>query len=104
MSLLPKGPAVLACFLVFTASALPSARAADDFFFDNDAQTPSPITNRMALTASFFHASVDTELRVDPPGRPLFGTEVSGARGLGFKPSENDGLVDLMFRLRERNR
>jgi hypothetical protein len=104
MSLLAKRPAVLACFLVFTASALQSARAADDFFFDNGAQTPSPITDRMALSASFFHASVDTELRVDPPGRPLFGTEVSGARDLGFKPSENDGLVDLMFRLRERNR
>jgi hypothetical protein len=103
MTLLPKLPAVLACFLVFTAAALRAAQAADDFF-DDDAQTPSPITDRMALSASFFHASVDTELRVDPPGEPLFGTAVSGARDLGFKPSENDGLVDLMFRLRERNR
>jgi hypothetical protein len=91
-----------ACFVLLAGSAWRQARADD--FFDNDAQTPSPITDRFALSASFFHASVDTDLRVDPPALPLAGTEVSGQRDLGFKPSENDGLVDLMFRLRERNR
>jgi hypothetical protein len=92
-----------ACFVLLAGSAWRPTWAADDFF-DSDAQTPSPITDRFALDASFIHASVATELRVDPPGRPLSGTEVSGQRDLGFKPSENDGLVDLMFRLRERNR
>ena len=32
------------------------------------------------------------------------GTALSGTRDLGFKPSENDGLAELMFRLRDRNR
>jgi hypothetical protein len=79
------------------------AHAADDFF-DTDAQTPSPITDKFALRASFFHATVETDLRLDEPGVPLSGTALSGARDLGFRPSENDGMAELMFRLRDRNR
>lgn len=80
-----------------------SAGAADDFS-DSDAQTPSPITDHFFLRASFIHNKVGTELRLDPPGRPLAGTALSGVPDLGFRPSENDGLVELMFRLRDRNR
>ncbi|MGC1458881.1 MAG: hypothetical protein WA825_11430 [Steroidobacteraceae bacterium] len=80
-----------------------AAHAADDFF-DSDAQTPSPITDHFALRASFFHAAVETDLRLDDPGVPLSGTALSGTRDLGFKPSENDGMAELMFRLRDRNR
>jgi hypothetical protein len=79
------------------------AHAADDFF-SSDAQTPSPITDHFALRASFIHAAVQTDLRLDPPGVPLGGTSLVGVRDLGFKPSENDGLGELMFRLRDRNR
>jgi hypothetical protein len=95
--------AVLACSLLFAGLVLQPAHAADDFF-DNDAQTPSPITDLFAFRASFFHATVNTDLRLDPPGDPLGGTALSGARDLGFKPSENDGMAELMFRLRDRNR
>lgn len=79
------------------------AHAADDFF-DSEAQTPSPITDHFALRASFFHAKVETDLRVDDPGVPLSGTALLGTRDLGFRPSENDGMAELMFRLRDRNR
>lgn len=79
------------------------AHAADDFF-GRDAQTPSPITDHFALRASFYHAAVQTDLRLDEPGVPLSGTALSGTRDLGFRPSENDGLAELMFRLRDRNR
>ncbi|HEY4339765.1 MAG TPA: hypothetical protein VGM97_07460 [Steroidobacteraceae bacterium] len=95
--------AVLACSLLVAALVLQPAHAADDFF-DNDAQTPSPITDHFALRASFFHAKVETDLRLDPGADPLGGTALSGTRDLGFKPSENDGLAELMFRLRDRNR
>ncbi len=64
--------------------ALQPACAADEFF-DSDAQTPSPITDRFALQASFFHASVATDLRLDNPGLPASGTTLSGTRDLGFQ-------------------
>jgi hypothetical protein len=89
--------------LLLAGLVLQPAHAADDFF-DDDAQTPSPITDHFALRASFFHATVATGLRLDPGGDPLGGTSLSGARDLGFKPSENDGMAELMFRLRDRNR
>jgi hypothetical protein len=95
--------AVLACSLLLAGVLLQPAHAADDFF-ESDAQTPSPITDIFAFRASFFHATVNTDLRLDPGGDPLGGTALSGTRDLGFKPSENDGLAELMFRLRDRNR
>jgi hypothetical protein len=94
----------LACILtLMAAAALQPAYAADDFF-RNDVETPSPITDYFAFQASFLHAKVSTDLRLDPPGQFLGGTALSGARDLGFQPSDNDGLVELLFRLRERNR
>lgn len=97
-------PATLACILMFVAAAaLQPAYAADDFS-RNDIETPSPITDYFGFQASFLHAKVDTDLRVDPPGQYLGGTALSGTRDLGFRPSENDGLVELLFRLRDRNR
>jgi len=95
--------AAFACLLLVAALSVQPVRAADDFF-DGDAQTPSPITDRFSLRASFFDAKVETDLRVDDPGIPLSGTAISGARDLGFRPSESDGMVELVFRLRDRNR
>ena len=92
--------------LVITLAVLAAGRPAHavDAFFDTDAQTPSPITDDFALRVSYFHASVDTTLRLDPPGVPLGGSTLSGSQDLGFKSIENDGLAELMFRLRDRNR
>ena len=87
--------ALLACSLLLAGLVLQPAHAADDFF-ESDAQTPSPITDLFALRASFFHATVATDLRLDPGGDPLGGTALSGTRDLGFKPSENDGLAELL--------
>jgi hypothetical protein len=89
--------------VLLAALAWQAAQAADEFF-DSDAQTPSPITDKFALRASFFHAAVETDLRLDDPGVPLSGTALSGAHDLGFKRAENDGMAELMFRLRDRNR
>jgi hypothetical protein len=96
-------PAVLGCTVLWAGTALRPAWAADDFF-DSDAQTPSPITDHFALRASYVHSSVNTDLRLDPDGRPSGGTALSGAGDLGFKRSDDDGLAELMFRLRDRNR
>jgi hypothetical protein len=98
-----RSPLALCILTCMAAAAVRPARAAEDFP-SGEAQTPSPITDRFALRASFFHASVSTDLRLDPPGQPLAGTPLSGAADLNFSPSENDGTVELMFRLRDRNR
>jgi hypothetical protein len=98
-----RSTVAFACPVLLAGMMWQSAHAADDFF-DSDAQTPSPITDHFALRASFFHAAVQTDLRLDPPGVPLGGTPLSGTRDLGFRSSENDGLGELMFRLRDRNR
>jgi len=91
---------VLACLAL---TALRPAWANDDFF-DDDAQTPSPITDFFSLRASYWYAWVNTELRVDPSGLPLAGTPLNGTQDLGYKPDENEGTIEVMFRLRERNR
>ena len=72
-----KMPGLLA--LVITLAILAAARPARavDAFFDSDAQTPSPITDYFALRVSYLHASADPELRLDPPGIPLAGTNLS---------------------------
>jgi hypothetical protein len=98
-----RSTAALTCSVLLAGLLWQPAHAADDFF-DTDPQTPSPITDHFALRASFFHAAVETDMRLDPPGVPLGGTPLLGTRDLGFKPSENDGMAELMFRLRDRNR
>ena len=99
-----KLPGSLALIITLAVLAGASPARAVDAFLDTDPQTPSPITDTFALRASFFHASVDTSLRLDPPGVPLAGTNLSAAQDLGFRSVENDGLAELMFRLRDRNR
>src|SRR5665213_3123232 len=96
-------PVALCLVTGMALAAVRPACAADDFF-TSDAQTPSPITDRFALRASFIHDTVSTELRLDPPGQSSGGTALSGTKDLDFRPSENDGTVELMFRLRDRNR
>lgn len=95
--------AAFACVVLMSGLLAQAAHAADDFF-DSDAQTPSPITDKFSLRASFFRGSVETDLRLDQPGVPLSGTALSGSHDLGFKSTENDGMAELMFRLRDRNR
>src|ERR1700677_2017544 len=98
-----RSTAAFACSVLLAGLVWQAAHAADDFFAA-DAQTPSPITDKFALRASFFHAAVETDLRLDEPGVPLSGTALSGARDLGFGHAETDGMAELMFRLRDRNR
>ena len=76
-------PLVLCLLTCMAIAALRPACAADDFF-TSDAQTPSPITDRFALRASFIHDTVNTELRIDPPGQPSGGTRAVRDQGTGL--------------------
>ena len=64
----------------------------------------SPITDRFYVRGTFYDAQVSTNLRVDGARGTLPGTSVSAERDLGMASRLTQGRVELMFRLRERNR
>lgn len=64
----------------------------------------SPITDHFDLLVAYFPAMVHTRLRLDPTGTPYGGTALSGENDLGLARNNPDGLLELTFRMRERNR
>ena len=68
-----------------------------------DRTVPSPITDRFHVRAAYFQADAVTDIRLDPTPQ-LPGTELSGEDDLGLDDQLNQGRIELMFRLRERNR
>jgi hypothetical protein len=101
-----------ACVVLFSltgASLVPLALAADgptgaDGYAPPSGQTASPITDHFALRLSYSPVTVHTTLRLDPTGTPNAGTQVSGENDLGLARRNPDGLVELTFRMRARNR
>jgi hypothetical protein len=76
---------------------------------DKNRMTPSPITDRFYVEGIFFNPAESTSLRIDTqspgPGLPgRTGTLVSGERDLGMDSRNPQGRIQIMFRLRERNR
>ena len=76
---------------------------------DKNRWTPSPITDRFSVRGTFFNPAVSTTLRIDAqsPGGGVPGTTgsvVSGERDLGLDSRTPQGRIEIMFRLRERNR
>jgi hypothetical protein len=76
---------------------------------DKNHKTPSPITDRFYVRGTFFNPAISTTLRIDTqsPGPGLLGTTgtvVSGERDLGLDSRIPQGRIEIMFRLRERNR
>jgi len=69
-------------------------------------ETPSPITDHFYVRGIYYPAHVKTILRVDPhQGQPgQVGTSLSAERDLGQDSRLNQGQMEMMFRLRERNK
>jgi hypothetical protein len=67
--------------------------------------TPSPITDHLYVSVSFFDPHLDTFLRIDPDTNPpTTGTPLSGERNLGFPSTLQQAKVEAMLRIRNRNR
>jgi hypothetical protein len=71
--------------------------------------TPSPITDRLAVSGIFFNPAVTTRLRVDTQGPAsglpgITGTTVSGERDFGLDSRIPQGRIEIIFRLRQNNR
>ncbi len=76
---------------------------------DKNRWTPSPITDRFYVRGTFFNPAISTTLRIDAasPGAGVAGsagTIVSGEKDLGLDSRNPQGRIEIMFRLRERNR
>jgi hypothetical protein len=76
---------------------------------DKNRWTPSPITDRFYVRGTFFNPAISTTLRIDAasPGAGVAGTAgtiVSGEKDLGLDSRTPQGRIEIMFRLRERNR
>jgi hypothetical protein len=76
---------------------------------DKNRKIPSPITDRFYVRGTFFNPAITTSLRIDgqSPGPGLLGTPgtvLSGEKDLGLDSRIPQGRIEIMFRLRERNR
>jgi hypothetical protein len=68
-------------------------------------EIPSPITDRFYVRGIFYSPAVSTNLHVDPHNAPAgTGTPLNAERDLGLDGRLHQGRMELMFRLRERNR
>ena len=66
-------------------------------------QISSPITDRFAIRGSFYNPSVETTVRVDDQGG-VRGTELLAEGDLGLDDNLTQGRMELLIRMRDRNR
>jgi hypothetical protein len=66
----------------------------------------SPITDHFYIRAAWYGPKYNTTFRVDPTDAPpgTTGTPVNAQNDLGLPHRENQGRVEFMFRLRDRNK
>jgi hypothetical protein len=69
-------------------------------------ETPSPITDHFYVRGIYYPAHVTTLVRIDPHGAApgVAGTTLSAERDLGLESRLNQGRMEMMFRLRKRNK
>ena len=97
--------------LLIAAQAMP-ALAADRDPYSGAPLPPatrapaSPITDHFYIRAAWYAPKYNTSFRVDPTNAPpgTTGTPVNAENDLGLPHRENRGVVDFMFRLRDRNK
>jgi hypothetical protein len=72
----------------------------------HQAEKSSPITDRFYVSVAFYAPAAHTTLRLDPsnaaPG--VFGTNLDAERDLGLPGRLDQGVVEFMFRMRERSK
>jgi hypothetical protein len=86
-----SGAASLACLALSSVGAAEAASPA------------SPITDRFHLRGSYFSATATTGVRLDATAA-VPGTELNAEEDLGLDARIDQGRIELMFRLRQRNR
>lgn len=95
--------AVLCVFLCACASRPAKENDAPRPMAPKKRQISSPITDRFAIRGSFYNPSVETLIRIDDQGG-LQGTELLAEEDFGLDDNLTQGRMELLFRMRERNR
>jgi hypothetical protein len=95
--------AVLCVFLCACASRPQKEPDAPRPMAPKKRQISSPITDRFAIRGSFYNPSVETLIRIDDQGG-LQGTELLAEEDFGLDDNLTQGRMELLFRMRERNR
>jgi hypothetical protein len=97
--------------LLLAAQALPALAADHDPYSGaplppSKHEPASPITDHFYIRAAFYSPKYDTNFRVDPTNAPpgTTGTQVNAENDLGLAHRQQQGVVDFMFRLRDRNK
>src|SRR5215831_4329686 len=97
--------------LLLTAQAIP-ALASDRDPYSGAPLPPakhepaSPITDHFYIRAAYYAPKYNTNFRVDPTNAAsgITGTPVNAENDLGLEHRDSRGVVDFMFRLRDRNK
>lgn len=102
---------LLAAAVLLTAQAAPALADDRDPYSGaplppHERQAASPITDHFYAQVAFFTPHVSDNFRVDPSYPPpgVTGTPVDGQSDLGLPSRLYQGVVEFMFRLRERNK
>jgi hypothetical protein len=97
--------------LLLAAQAMPALAADRDPYSGaplppSKHEPASPITDHFYIRAAFYSPKYNTSFRVDPTNAPpgTTGTPVNAENDLGLAHREQQGVVDFMFRLRDRNK
>ena len=97
--------------LLLTAQAIPALAADRDPYSGaplppSKHEPASPITDHFYIRAAFYSPKYNTNFRVDPTNAAagVTGTPVNAESDLGLAHRDQRGVVDFMFRLRERNK
>jgi hypothetical protein len=69
-------------------------------------ETPSPITDRFYVRGIYYAPHVGTQMHINPHNAPpgVVGTSLNAERDLGLNSRLDQGRMELMFRLRARNK
>jgi hypothetical protein len=97
--------------LLLAAQAMPALAADRDPYSGaplppSKHEPASPITDHFYIRAAFYSPKYNTSFRVDPTNAPpgTTGTPVNAENDLGLPHRKPQGVVDFMFRLRDRNK
>lgn len=100
-----RHPLILAGLALAFAAPLGAAeaRSARELLQPPKQTITSPITDRFSLRGTYYQPAVEMPLRYDSSAL-LPGTPISGEDTLGFDSELNQGMVEMTFRLTDRQR
>jgi len=99
-----RGVLIALSALVSIGLAAAGRAAAADGYPGSGGDVANPISDRFYLRIILYFDKLQTQVRVDPTDTPNGGTTLGGESDLGLPASDRNGRLEMMIRMRERNR